>query len=168
MVSSEADAFIQYTTPIDSVLDVDAGGAVTVEANEDAEISASTRMLAKGSTTNDAGTSLINNFADALLTEYHYTTNSGTQTVMPARNGKIGQRLHSSAPAAPGVVYMYNGISASPLNLGNQNYAGNPLWVRFESVDIVPAFGNISDSNSVAVGGLVVRNDVRGGVGRLD
>lgn len=163
MVSSEADAYIHYTADMDSNLDVDAGVAVTVQANEKAEISASTRMLAKGSSTNDAGTSLINNFADALLTEYHYTTNSGTQKVKPLEMVRLADN-YTGGTGAPGVVYMYNGADESNLNLGNQNYAGNPLWVRFEAVDIVPAFGNISDSNSAAVGGLVVRNDVRGGV----
>jgi len=113
--------------------------------------------------TNDGGTNLINNFADALLTEYQYTTKSGTQSVKPLEMVRLAGD-YAGGTGAPGVVYIYNGTDASTLNLGNQNYAGNPLWVRFDSVNIVPAFGNISNSDSVAVGGLVVRNDVRGGV----
>ncbi|MFN9610712.1 MAG: DUF4347 domain-containing protein, partial [bacterium] len=160
MVSSLAEASIRCAGA-DAIVDVDAGGSVTVLASDNAVVDASSRMIAKGSTTNDGGASLINNFAGALLDEYRYTTNSATQTIKPFEKVRLASD-YAGGTGAPGAVYEYTGTEAS-LNLGSQNYSSAP-WRRLDPVNVVPAIGNISDSDSVAVGGMVMRNDVRGGV----
>ena len=163
MVSSEAQADIRYSdTYVHPTVDVQAGGSVTVQANENASITASTRMLAKGSSSNDGGASIVNNFVNAFLDEYDYTTKSGTQTISQFDKVRLASD-YAGGNGSPGAVYQYTGSDEPSLDLGGQNYASG-LWVRLDSTNIIPAFGNVSGSSSVAVGGLVVRNDVRGGV----
>ncbi|MGB0732649.1 MAG: beta strand repeat-containing protein, partial [Pontibacterium sp.] len=65
-----------------------------------------------------------------------------------------------------GGIYRYIGLDnfGQPLtiDLGAENYTNTLRWqkITVDTADYVPDFGNLSDSDSVAVGGLVVRNDV--------
>jgi hypothetical protein len=161
MVASEAKAYIAYSAPASSSVDIDAGGAVTIEAQDAPSIVANTRVLAVGETVNDGGASLVNNFANAFLGEYRYTTKSGSQTLQQWDKVRLASDFAGSG--APGAVYQYTGTTPlGPVNLASQNYTTGP-WVRLEPTNIIPSFGNVSSSDSMAVGVLVVRNDVRGG-----
>ena len=65
-------------------------------------------------------------------------------------------------------MYVYTGDLGPDgivLDLGNQDYATSLLWLLWDTPEnIVPAGLNVSPSDAIGVGGLVVRNDVRGGV----
>ena len=71
--------------------------------------------------------------------------------------------LWTKLAGAPGTVYQYMGTTAS-LDLGTQDYTDLRYWKAVPATQMVPQGNNISDSDSVALGGLVVRNDVRSDV----
>ncbi len=66
---------------------MNAGGAISVLAQDDAGIVANTALYAAVSPSNDAGTGILSSFAGALQDQYQYTSNSGTQDV------KFGDRV---------------------------------------------------------------------------
>ena len=66
MVSSSAEAFVDYSSAIDATVDVATDGAITIRAVDDASIDAQTRMYAEVSPTNDAATGLLNNLVGTL------------------------------------------------------------------------------------------------------
>jgi len=161
MVSTETVATVG--DPSDATLGstITAGGAIEVLATESSSVKSGAEMLAKGSTSNDGGASLINNLARALLNEYRYTSRSGLQTLNPDDMVRVAS---DSTQGVPGALYAYQGTSPMPINLGQENFRSGD-WLRVDERNIVPALGNVSNSDSIAIGGLVVRNDVRGGVG---
>ena len=138
---------------------MDAGGALTLLAQDQAAIDAGTRMIASATTTNDAGASLLNNFVGSLLNEYQYTTNSGTQTLQVGDQVRLADDY--AGGGAAGQVYRYKGTAGQPLNLGTQGYAGSPDWELLTTTNVVPTGLNISGSDAIGVGAMIVRNDVR-------
>ncbi|KPA14491.1 conserved hypothetical protein, secreted, partial [Candidatus Magnetomorum sp. HK-1] len=67
--------------------------------------------------------------------------------------------------ASVGNSYQYIGSEAVEIDLSTENFTNTSQWEEistFEIDDIIPGMDlNISDSDSTAFGGLVVRNDVR-------
>ncbi|ETR65672.1 MAG: hypothetical protein OMM_13889, partial [Candidatus Magnetoglobus multicellularis str. Araruama] len=59
-----------------------------------------------------------------------------------------------------GSVYIYLGTAAT-LNLNEQDYSNEDLWKEVKATQILPEGNNLTDSDSVALGGMVVRNDIR-------
>ena len=58
-------------------------------------------------------------------------------------------------------LYEYMGGSAVSLDLGTQDYTNEDYWKSIPIDQLVPKGNNVTNSDSVAMGGLVVRNDVR-------
>ena len=149
-VSSLAQATITSST-------VTHGGAVSVTAADAAGVFANVKMVSSSSTTNDGGASVlqheISNFvpADFLSTE-------GTQTL------KYGDRVRvkagHTAGGTVGGVYRYLGEEAA-IDLGNEDYTDLGYWQPVEETTLIPQGLNVSTSDSTAVGGIVVLNDVR-------
>src|SRR5690606_32996868 len=65
-------------------------------------------------------------------------------------------------------VYEYKGDDGAPVNLDTTDYSQNSLWNKLDNQDfediLFPNLGNLTDSNSMAMGGMVVMNEVRGEV----
>ena len=65
-----------------------------------------------------------------------------------------------------GAVYRYVGSSAEIVDFDAVDYEGSSNWekVTQDTADYIPNIGNVTGSDSVGIGGLVVRNDVRSDV----
>ncbi|MDP1576468.1 MAG: hypothetical protein Q8L76_06865, partial [Cypionkella sp.] len=108
-------------------------------------------------------------FIDMLADEYKYTTQSGLQTV------QAGDLVLIDAPilqdGGSGFISansVYKRVAlGGPIDFSSLSYAdlqNTALWVRVNGdIDIgamFPNFGNLSDSNSSATGGIIVTNQV--------
>ncbi|MGC9326117.1 MAG: hypothetical protein ACP5I1_00645, partial [Candidatus Hinthialibacter sp.] len=221
MVLGKARAYIDFTSGQGTVT---AAGPISITAQDDTSIFANSRLAAISSTTNDAGISLLTQFADNVLGEYQYTDRSGVRDLEngdqvriddvdyttleepdavnkgdriqiefdlaneTASAGEVyeyigdnpltgpvdldGQNYKNTSlwkqiTATPGGTYRYLGGGAEGVNLAEVDYNNPSLWLELISVDpreLIPGLTfNISDSDSMAFGGLVVRNDARGG-----
>ncbi len=70
----------------------------------------------------------------------------------------LWKEIHGS----PGQIYQYMGSSTpTMLDLNNQDYSDLGYWKPLNGTQLVPQGLNITPSDSVAIGGLVVLNDVR-------
>ena len=144
---------------------VDIGGNILITAQDAATIDAHSTVvqLAVNSNTIDG----LADIAESLnLTDYQYTTASGSQYVLPGDRVRLGASYAKGGEA--GSLYVYLG-SVGLIDLGNVNYAStNPLlWALIPSgaasvADYFPNIGNLTDSSANAFGGLVVLNDLKG------
>ena len=176
-----------YTTSDDWVLvtatpagTLHAGGNITIGAEDSAGVHADTSVEISSTVTNniDAFVQLAENLSDR---DYQYTTKSGTQDLV------MGDRIRVANDFSDlnlrGVVFDYTGLGASnfdlatldassfpaagtnpdPSDLSDPLDAGN--WTRITGnvsiADVFPNLGNLAESNSRAIGGLIVVNDVR-------
>ncbi|MDZ4252170.1 MAG: hypothetical protein U1A72_06305, partial [Sulfuritalea sp.] len=157
MVSSEAKAYIDDAAGAVSV--VTAGGAVTISGEDAATINADSTLVSMSTTSSDGGLSIAGDLVSTMLTDYRFTVHSGTQNV---QTGDL-VRLDN------GDIYQYKGTATAGqnLNLATVPYT-TATWQRIlinDALDFIGNLGlNVSSSDSAAVGGLIVRNDVRGGV----
>ncbi|MDP3513146.1 MAG: DUF4347 domain-containing protein, partial [Sulfuritalea sp.] len=162
MVSSTAQAWID--TSLTGSITV--GGALSLTADDKAGIDASAKLVANSSAQSDGGVSIVNNILNQLLDEYQYTSQSGTQNV------KFGDRVRVDDAYAgggeAGKVYQYMGTSTSGtgLDLGTQDYSVYGFWKELSASNLIPEgiADALLDSSAMAIGGLVVRNDVRSDV----
>jgi hypothetical protein len=149
-----------------------AGGEVRVFAADNAGIDAHTKIEVTASTTNDGGLDIALKLASAYLSEYQFTTESGSQFV---REGDLVRVAEGYAGGGlGGALYMYDGADAT-VNVGAQNYATSPDWVLISAstfyddvkavLDVLPNnLTNVTKSDAIAAGGMFVRNDVRSDV----
>ncbi|MDO9263656.1 MAG: hypothetical protein Q7U02_06805, partial [Desulfosalsimonadaceae bacterium] len=159
MVSSEAKAYIDDTAGAASV--VTAGGAVTISGEDAATINADSTLASMSKTSSDGGLSIAGGLVSSMLTDYRFTVHSGTKDV------KTGDLVRLDN----GDIYQYKGTAAAgmSLNLATAPYTtAGTVWQKIQisnALDFIGNLGlNVSTSDSAAVGGLIVRNDVRGGV----
>ncbi|MBT7081754.1 MAG: hypothetical protein HN929_09860, partial [Chloroflexi bacterium] len=160
MVSSTADAYIDYTSSQGSVV---SSGSITVSADDSAVIDATDTMKAISSTTNDAGASMLGGLVDSAASGYDYSSHSGSQSLTSGDLVRVAS--DHSAGGVLGATYKYTGSDAAT-NLGTTDYNGSG-WTRVNLDNlssVIPNIGNITDSDSVGVGGQIVRNDVRSNV----
>jgi hypothetical protein len=146
--------------------DVDAATGVGVVADDNASITADNTLEAISSTTNDAGLSLVGDFAEKLINEYRYSSNSGEQEVFAGDKVRLAS-TYAGTSGAPEAIYRYvNDTDSAVLDLNDQDYVGSGDWELVDPLDIesIIPLGvnfNISESDSMAIGGLVVYSDVR-------
>ena len=145
-----------------------ADGGVVVSANDSTSIIAVNTMKALSRTTNDGGFNILANFAEVLVNEYQFSTKSGTQSIVAGDMVRIASDYDSPnfSKGTSGDVYRYMGAQAD-VDLGTVDYDSDGDWVLQDAVDfqaIVPSFINlnVSGSDSISVGGLIILNDVRG------
>lgn len=137
---------------------------MSVTSKDDADISAKSGVKAISSTTNDGGASIHGGLVDAAAKEYNFTSKSGSQEVEDLALVRVA--ADHTAGGVTGAIYIFRG-AAITIDLGAENYSNEARWTRFfgeNASSIIPNIGNITDSDSLGVGGLVVRNDVRGNV----
>ena len=164
---------------------IDAGGGVSVTAEDHASISAKSDLVSKVTLTNDAGAGLINQWAGLALNSYDFTSASGTQSV------EFGDRVmvfgDGDDTHQKGKIYQYMGPANAALNLANAaaigapvgatNYADLELWKAIDEEKLISkglsrlildtagmvtkVKGLAGDSHSYYA--MVDRNDVHGG-----
>ena len=71
--------------------------------------------------------------------------------------------LWQKLAGAAGSVYQYMGTAAT-LDLGAQDYSDLGYWKPVPATQLIPQGYNVSGSDAMAIGGLVVVNDVRSDV----
>ncbi|MBF0453057.1 MAG: LEPR-XLL domain-containing protein, partial [Candidatus Magnetomorum sp.] len=161
MVSSLTKAYIDYSGD---------QGLITIEGNtsissiDDTRISSTTVMKAISSTTNDGGASILGGLVDAIFTEYDYSSKSETQTLETGDVIRVASD-HANGGVATG-YYRYIG-EGETIDLSITDFSDQNKWERItreNASEIIPTIGNVTDSDSMAFGGLVVRNDVRSDV----
>jgi hypothetical protein len=164
-VSSEAKAYIDDTDP-DAGRTIRAGSGMTLSARDDASIESDSKVVSSAVTSNTLDG--LKEIAKTLgLTDYQYTTASGTKLLLGGENVRLGADYANGGDT--GSVYRWLGGPAE-LDLGAQNYADPVLWAKFaggaaDPTDLLfPNIGNLTDSDARAFGFLVVMNDVRGAV----
>ncbi len=168
LVDSDAAATVNFTDAYLSENDLAHGavtvaGGITVAAKDRAGIQADTTLESISETTNSGLLGVIRDWASQLDGIYSFTSLSGTRSLIPGVAVRVAPG--HSAGGVPGGIYRYIGAPTS-IALGEENYARTSDWTRVtvEAGDVLPDLGNISDSDSIAVGLLLVRNDVRSDV----
>ncbi len=160
LIKSDATAKIESTGANGSV---GAGGSVLVQAHDDRGVFSNSKVVSTSITTSDGGANVLNNLVSR-ETPHDFTTADGVQSL------SFGSRVLLADDYAnggtPGVVYEYMGTSATGANrnLGEQDYTDFGFWKQVLETKLIPQGNNISSSDAIAVGGLVVRNDVEGDV----
>ncbi|MEQ9409446.1 MAG: calcium-binding protein, partial [Fuerstiella sp.] len=158
MLNTDVDASIIDSAGAKGTLA--ATGNVAVEAVDDTSITADTVLKSVSSTSNDGGVSLVNSFAAKLLEDYQYSSRSGTKLV------KFGDKVrvasdHAADKGDATAVYQYMGTDAgATLDLTAEDYSDFGFWRKLDTINIIPAGFNITDSDSIGIGGMVVRNDL--------
>jgi Lipase len=169
MVNSQAQAYIRDTDAL-AGRTVQAGGEISIDAEDSAGIDAHTRMAALSSASNDGGAGILNSLAQNLIDDYQYTTKSGTRSVTFGQQVRVAED-YDPAKGTAGKVYQYMGTSASR-DLGAEDYTDYELWKELDTDNVIPtavstaalkAFG-LDTGNANTYYGLVTRNDVRGAV----
>ncbi|MCZ7598723.1 MAG: hypothetical protein M5U09_14665 [Gammaproteobacteria bacterium] len=146
--------------------DVDAGGGVAVNAEDNAGIYSNIKLVASSVTTNDGGAGVIQEtISDLVPVDY----DSGNPLYADPIALQFGDRVRVAddheAGGEAGSVYRYMGPGAGEeITLSEENYDNLDLWKIEPESNIIPDGINITDSNSIAAGGMVVVNDVRSGV----
>ena len=163
-VSGEAKAWIDGSSSIT------AGGSVDVTAQDNTGIYANTKLVASSITTNDGGASAIQETLNDLV---NVDFDTGQSTLSSSIDLKFGDRIRladdfaagtGNADGAPGVVYRFLGDELAGVDLNDIDYTNLDLFKAEPETELIPQGFNVSDSNSRAVGGLIVVNDVRAGV----
>jgi hypothetical protein len=107
-VNSSATAYIDNSGLAPSLdPDIHVSGKVDVIAADTAEITANSSLKAISTVTNDFGASAIADFADSLINNYQYTTESGERYVDPGEKVRVGES-HTGGGRA-GSIFSYEG-----------------------------------------------------------
>ncbi|KPA14159.1 hypothetical protein MHK_005634, partial [Candidatus Magnetomorum sp. HK-1] len=145
--------------------DLTISGQITISAKDDASIDAKTNMKSISSTTNDGGASMLGGLVDAIMTDYKYSSKSGTQTV--EKDHYIRVASDHEAGGVTGGIYRYKGTESASIDLDAEDFSVRDTWERItrsSASDTIPNIGNVTSSDSQAFGGIVVRNDLRSSV----
>ena len=161
-MASGARAYIEDRLDIDlqgtSVTAVD---AVTVEADDKAELYSNVKIVTSSITTNDGGASALNEtVADVLPADY--STGEGVRDVLFGERVRLADDYDATKGNA-GSVYEFMGRSAdgAGIDLGTTDYSDLGLWKEVLETQLIPQGNNITASDSSAMGGIVVLNDMR-------
>ena len=146
---------------------VEAGGNITVDADDSIAILADSEIDISAVVTNNlaAFTTLADN---VLQRDYSFTTQSGLQFVN-TDDQIFTHDTFDGDGSNNNIVYQYTGAGQFiDLSSLTQTDIDNGPWDRLtgqtDISDIFPDVGNLAESNSRATGGLIVFNDVRGDV----
>ncbi|MGD8350341.1 MAG: hypothetical protein PVI79_13925, partial [Gammaproteobacteria bacterium] len=165
-VSGEAKAWVDGTSS------VDAGAGICVNAEDNTGIYANSKIVSSSITTNDGGAAAIQEtLNDVVPVDY----DTGNALLSPSVDLKFGDRIRLSdsfsddtvsGAGNDGSIYIFLGDAAAGtgLDLRNLDYTDLELFKQDPVTNLVPQGLNVSESDSKALGGLIVLNDVRAGV----
>jgi hypothetical protein len=165
-VSAAATATIQRTDNANE--QVEADGSVTVEAKNEATISADIKVVATALPENTlaAVQQLVTGVAGRLgAGDYDYTTKSGIQKI--EKGDTVRLELGYATGGLGGEVYRYIGTAdITGIDLGTIDFSVDTLWQHLSTADyediFFPAIGNIVKTNAKSIGLSIAMNDVRG------
>jgi len=178
MVSSKANAYIDGIDALTLEADNHVAGSVTVAAEDAAMIDANSTLKAAASAVNDFGISVAMGLLETLLTDYQFTSKSGVQEIGDGALVRVASDYNGGS--LEGKVFQYIGapppqnIGDPPVlqrvDLGTTDYSDTGLWFEVKTAalfDFLDTLGlnslNLTGSAANAFGGLIIRNDVRGG-----
>ena len=159
-VNSLAEVYIDTE---DGSTQVDAGGAISLTAEDRAEIQSDSKVVQSAITTNTLD-ALKEIAAKLNSQDYKYTTASGEKILFTGDRVRLGENYAGNGDG--GSVYRYVGTSGETLDLSTQNYDDTSIWEKItggatEAEEFFPNIGNLTDSDARAIGGLIVMNDLR-------
>ena len=166
-VASQAEAFIDNSGAATGVT-VSAGAGVTVSATDTSGIYSNSKVVSSSITTSDGGAAVLGQ-AVSQLTPATYDTTPDPGLATELRSLQFGDTVRVdqgyTGGGTPGTVYEYMGTAASGVNLdlASTNYADLGFWKPLPQTQLIPQGNSISPSSSLAVGGLVVINEVKAG-----
>ncbi|KAF0119387.1 MAG: parallel beta-helix repeat-containing protein [Rhodospirillaceae bacterium] len=140
-------------------MSVRAGGALTVAATDTAGIYANIKLVSSSTTTNDGGAGILSDAAAWIGSDHK--SSDGTKTI--SFDDLIWLEDDYENGGDGGQMYRYLGTGAT-MDLGGTDYTDADYWQKSLTTSPFPTGINLTDSDSVAIGGLVVRNDVRSAV----
>ncbi|ETR66080.1 MAG: hypothetical protein OMM_13283, partial [Candidatus Magnetoglobus multicellularis str. Araruama] len=184
MVSSNAKAYIDFTAEKGSIAII---GKTDISAQDNASIFANAKVVSSSVTTNDGGASLVDeqiskrldpdmfkklsapfaaeDEADELIDEnlgdafqIDFLSSDGSQVLQFGDRVRLVADHSAGGDANSTFTYMGNGET---VDLTHTDYTNLDFWKEDLATQLVPQGLNISDSDSRAIGGMVVRNDVR-------
>ncbi len=157
-VSSAADATIQDTDADDlSPTTLAVTGGLSVSATDQAGIFSNVKVVSSSITTNDGGVGVLSEtVADFVPADF--STEEGAVDII------LGERVRLSDDYAnggnAGSVYAYTGIDGN-VDLSTADYSDAGFWKEVLETQLFPEGLNVTESDSLAIGGLVVLNEVR-------
>ncbi|MGC9328916.1 MAG: hypothetical protein ACP5I1_14875, partial [Candidatus Hinthialibacter sp.] len=134
------------------------GGSITITAQDQSEIHSNSKIVSSSITSSDGGANVFNDAIGLILTT-KYSTEDGEKTV------NFGDRIwiaydYDEELGNPGSVYEYMG-DVGVVDLGTEDFTNLDYWKEVTETQLIPEGNNFSPSDSISIGGLVVRNDVR-------
>ncbi|MBC8506768.1 MAG: hypothetical protein H8D34_18030, partial [Chloroflexi bacterium] len=150
MVNSQALAYVSG-----SILTV--SGDLSVKAEDNAGIYANIKLVSSSITTNDGGISIAKeSFQDT--EEVDFLSSDGLKSLTLGDRVRLDNDYRNGGDG--GSIYKYMGPDAD-INLKTADYGDIGYWQPDSLANLAPDGLNFTDSDALAVGGLVVRNDVR-------
>ncbi|ETR68153.1 MAG: hypothetical protein OMM_04734 [Candidatus Magnetoglobus multicellularis str. Araruama] len=156
MVSTDAKSYIDYQT----TGTVTVTGAIDISAKDQAGIYSNTKIVSSSVTTNDGGVSILNETIGDIQSA-NFLSEDGSQKLVYGDKVRLSDDY--AGGGKKGSVYKFLG-NEETMDLSNTDYTNLDYWQIVKGSNIIPEGYNISDSDSTAVGGIVVRNDVRADV----
>jgi len=144
---------------------IDVGGDLEVTAKDNGQIYANTKLVSSSVITNDGGASLLTDIVDFFLTSDFDSSNVAAALVF---GSKVRVMDGHERGGDSGTVYTYLGtgldVDGNPttFDLTEADFSDLDDWLPPPTA-IFPPMMNVDESDSVAVGGVVTMNDVRGG-----
>lgn len=149
------------------------GTSVLVEAKDESGLFSNSKVVSSQSSTNDGGATQV----DAALGQVvpaEYRTN-GVDKVVDRDSTDVGTAITlvfgdrvgldqdfqetNGGQGAKGTVYRYLGQSQSNVNLLTTDFTNKNLWVPVPETEVVQSGFNVTNSDSVGIGGMAVRNE---------
>ncbi|WP_172973233.1 hypothetical protein, partial [Spiribacter salilacus] len=175
LVAAGADA--RLTSPAENST---ATGDVTISATDNAGIYANTKLVSSSVTTNTGGLDILRDTLDTasdLANAPQYYSSDALPTGSSGFPLTFGDRVQvqddysvdvdGETVDIPAGVYKYLGASGE-FNPETTDYLDLDFWQAETSASgLIPDIGNISDSDAIAAGGMVVRNQVESGATAL-
>ena len=147
-------------------------GGILVEAIDQSELFSNGKVVSSSITTNDGGASKVDE-ALGELAKADFRTNgtnvkdANGDTATNTQSVTFGKRIGltndyeatGNGKGAAGTVYRYLGTTAS-MDLADTDFTNLDVWQPVPETELTPTGNNITDSNSLGVGGLIVRNEL--------
>ena len=156
MVSTDAKAYIDYET----TGTVTVTGAIDISAKDQAGIYSNAKIVSSSITTNDGGASIANETIGDIQ-DANFLSEDGSQELIYGDKVRLSDDYSNGGKK--GSVYKYLG-STQTVDLSKTDYSDLDYWQIVKGTNIIPEGYNVTGSDSTAIGGMVVRNDVRAGV----
>ena len=169
LVAAGADARLVNPTSTSTAV-----GDVTIEATDNAGIYANTKLVSSSVTTNTGGLDILRDTLDTasdLANPPRYYSSDGLEdSSFPLTFGDRVQvkdgytvDVEGEEIEIPAGVYKYLGASGN-FAPTTEDYLDLDFWQAETSASgLIPDIGNVTASDAIAVGGMVVRNQVESG-----